>query len=137
MSDIFFTLIAKSNYFKSIKNAASGSGAFSSSMTLIAVVVLFIFAWAGLYYWEKHRTSDGRTGKPEDDLFFDLCKGHQMKRKDRQLLLKAAKAFGLKHPEFVFIDPSLLSRISMSGSQYAADCERLRYDLFDEEELQP
>lgn len=126
MSDIYFTLIVASNYFRSFRNSAS-----------VVVVVLFIFAWAGLYYWEKHRTSEGRTGKPKDDLFFDLCKGHQLKRKDRQLLLKAAIAAGIKHPEFVFIDPTLLTQISMSGSQYAADCERLQGDLFDEEELLP
>jgi len=86
------------------------AGQDDSSMATLAIVVCVALVAAavagGVWYWR--RWQQRRRAYSHSLLFNDLCRLHEIPRRDRALLAQLAKVFQLSHPARVFIEPKWL-----------------------------
>lgn len=95
-----------------------------------ASVAAFVLSVAALIAYASHV----RRSRPLDNqaaLFRDLCNAHQLDRDDRETLLDAAAAAGVRGVE-VFVRPETLSDLAdrMDDPQVKSRCWALRRRLF-------
>lgn len=94
-----------------------------ASLAVLGAVVLFTLVLA----WVLARVATIRelrgTNHPRE-LFFELCKAHQLNRAQQRLLERVARHNRLVHPARVFIEPGLFD---LAGPRRPS--ERLRSEL--------
>jgi hypothetical protein len=85
---------------------------------LLAISALVLFWW-GVQYLDKFRTARPGHSRTPKDLFYDLCRLHELSRPQRRLLLTAAARLPSQELARVFVDPSILGALAVSNAAEA------------------
>lgn len=78
---------------------------------LLALAAFVGFAAVGLWYLQKRSTTKGDEGTDSPRrLFFDLCRVHELNRKESKFLWQLPRKLDLPEPALLFADPTHLVR---------------------------
>jgi len=109
-------IFARAGQLDFIPRSLQRSTTMSDNLFLVTWMGLIISFWVGLYYFDKWRKSRSGTVGSAKSLFLELCRVHGLSRKERSLLLRAAKLYQPLEPAVIFVDSRILARCENAPS---------------------
>ena len=79
-------------------------------LSAAAVITAVCVVMAGITHFVRKRRAYSHSG-----LFAGLCKEHGLDRSNRQLMVRIARHFRLKHPARLFLEPQLLDPAKLAS----------------------
>lgn len=109
-------IFARARGLDDIARSSYHSTTMSDNLFLISWMGLIVAFWVGLYYFDKWRKNRSGLVGSAKSLFLELCRTHGLSRKERSLLLRAAKLYQPLEPAVIFVDPQILARCEKAPS---------------------
>lgn len=123
-------LWANADLGKSFVRYSRRSSLLADNWLILTIFVAIPLLWVALACWDKWRKKLIRNGDSPKTLFLELCLAHKLNRAERSLLQRAAGAKRLKQAALIFVDPTILGKLSASKSAEASGYRQLAKKLF-------
>ncbi|GAB4151102.1 MAG: hypothetical protein Tsb009_26330 [Planctomycetaceae bacterium] len=123
-------LIASAELGKAFQAHSRRSGGWSDTLWFLSLVLLAVGFFVLMYYWDKIKVTFVRPETPEEILFHELCKLHNLSKVECELLTKIVEQASPPQPAFVFVDRTLMVNYSRQPNAPKRTCAALMKKLY-------